>query len=79
MERFSLRAPTTAVSHQAGDEAPVRVMIPAGSERTSDEPLDRHADLDRSRLATVKWAVRTVEMFLSDLIERGERIYATGE
>ena len=74
MERYRLKSATTAVYHQDPDSKGVAVVIPAGSEVVSDRPIETRPGLDRSRLVSVRWARRVVEMFLFDLIERGERM-----
>jgi hypothetical protein len=74
LERFRLKSATTAVYHQDGDPKGLAVVIPSGSEVASFDPIDARARFDHSQFVTVKWAERTVQMFLLDLIERGERV-----
>jgi hypothetical protein len=74
MERFRLKAATMSVHYQGGGPKGVAVMIPAGSEVASVNPIDTRAQPDRSSLIEVKWAGRIVHMFLYDLLERGERV-----
>ena len=79
MERFRLKAATMSVHYQGGGPKGVAVMIPAGSEVASVNPIDKRTDLDRSTLVEVKWAGRIVHMFLYDLMERGERVGVAAE
>jgi hypothetical protein len=74
MERFRLKSATTAVHHLDAASKGVAVVIPAGSEVVSENPIDMRAGIDRSQFVSVRWARRVVEIFLADLIERGERI-----
>jgi hypothetical protein len=74
MERFRLRSATTAVCHQNDETKGTAVVMPAGSEVVSADPIDAHAAFDHAQFVTVKWAEKTVQMFLLDLLERGERV-----
>ena len=76
MERFRLKIATMSVHYQGGEAKGVAVMIPAGSEVVSLNPIDTRAQDDRSTTVEVKWAGRIVHMFLYDLLERGERVTA---
>ena len=79
MERFRLESATTVIYRQNGETKGVAVIIPAGSEVVSSDPIDSRAKFDHSQFVTVKWADRTVQMFLLDLIERGERVNSAGQ
>lgn len=79
MERFRLKAATMAVHHVADDAKGIAVVIPAGSEVATFDPVDTRPGFDHSQFIRVKWAGRTVQMFLLDLIERGERVDSAGQ
>ena len=79
MERFRLKSATMAVHHVGGDAKGVAVVIPAGSEVVSIDPIDTRSGFDHSQFVAVKWAGRTVQMFLLDLVERGERVDSAGQ
>ena len=79
MERFRLKAATMSVHYQGGGPKGVAVMIPAGSEVASVNPVETRGKLDRSTLIEVKWAGRIVHMFQCDLLERGERVGVAAE
>jgi hypothetical protein len=79
MERFRLKSPTMAVSHHGDDSKGVAVVIPSGSEVICFESTAFNAQLDHSRFVSVKWAGRMVNMFILDLVERGERINAANQ
>jgi hypothetical protein len=70
MEHFQLTSATMAVHYQDGGPKGLAVMIPAGSEVSSAEPIDVRPGFDHSLFVEVQWAGRTVRMFLLDLIER---------
>ena len=74
MERFRLKSATMAVSHPGDGTKGLAVVIPAGSELASIDPIDTRSGLDHSHFVPVKWAGQRVHMFLLDLVERGERI-----
>jgi hypothetical protein len=74
MEHFRLKSATTAVHYQLGVPKGVAVLIPAGSEVSSADPIDMRQRLDRSALVPVKWAGMMVQMFRLDLVARGERV-----
>jgi hypothetical protein len=74
MYHFRLNTATMAVHQRSGEPHGSAVMIPAGSEIVSQERVDFRPGFDRSRLVEVRWAGRTVSMFLLDLMERGERV-----
>lgn len=74
MERFRLKSATTGVYHLDDDSKGVAVVIPAGSEVVSPGPIVRRPGTDRAEFVTVRWASRMVQVFLLDLIERGERL-----
>jgi hypothetical protein len=67
-----------AVHYRDGDQKGIVMVIPAGSELISHEPIDGRPGFDHSKLIAVDWNGRTVCMFLLDLLERGERIQGAG-
>jgi hypothetical protein len=67
------------VRYQLGEPKGTAVVIPAGSEVSSADPIDTRLRLDRSAFVAVKWAGMMVQMFRLDLVERGERIRNAGE
>ena len=78
MERFKLKSATMAVHYQDGGPKGLAVVIPGGSEVSSVEHIDTRPGFDHSVFVQVRWAGRTVSMFLLDLVDRGERLYGIG-
>jgi hypothetical protein len=78
MHRFRLKSATVVVHHQDGGPKGIAVVIPAGSEVSSADPIDTRTRFDHSALIEVRWAGRTVRMFRLDLVERGERVQRIG-
>jgi len=75
MERFRLKTATMAVHHLSDSTKGTAVVIPAGSELVSEDPIHTRAGFDHSQFVTMKWSGRMVQIFLLDLIDRGERVY----
>jgi hypothetical protein len=77
MYRFRLTSATMAVYQRDGYKSEA-VVIPAGSEVLSVDPIESRSGFDRAKLVDVGWNGKTVRMFLLDLLERGERIDGAG-
>ncbi|MEI9970554.1 MAG: hypothetical protein WDO73_00065 [Ignavibacteriota bacterium] len=77
MYRFRLNSATIAVRYGA-DGKQSAVIKPGGAEVVTDDPdvLDHNAR--GSKLVSVNWAGSTVDIFLVDLQERGERAEHAG-
>jgi hypothetical protein len=77
MQRFRLNSATMAVHSPDGFKDLV-LVIPAGGEVVSGDPIETRDGFGRSKLVEVGWNGETVRMFLLDLIERGERVHGVG-
>ena len=67
-----------AVCQEDGEPHGVAIIIPAGSEIVSVEPIEARTGFDHSAFVGVEWDGKTVRMFLLDLVERGERVQGAG-
>lgn len=54
------------------------LIIPAGGEVVSVDPIETRNGFDRSKLVEVGWDGKTVRMFLLDLVERGKCMDGAG-
>jgi hypothetical protein len=73
MQRFQLRSSTTAVQPRLGHKGEA-ITIPAGSVVAIATPIESFVRSDRTGFIAVNWDGKTVNMFLIDLLERGERV-----
>jgi hypothetical protein len=78
MYRFRLSTATIAVQYQNGSSKGIAIMIPAGSEVVTVDPIEPPDTFDPSKLATVNCGGTILRMFLFDLLERGERVDGAG-
>jgi hypothetical protein len=76
MQRFRLRSATMAVYAPEGFKGfkGHALIIPAGAEIVSVDPIETRPGFNRTKLIEVGWEGKTVRMFLLDLLERGERL-----
>jgi phage I-like protein len=79
MQYFVLSEATLAVTfdHQTGKK--IAVTIPAGAKVTAIDIVPLEPASDRGEQVAVTWEDRTVQMFLADLQERGQRVHSVRE
>jgi hypothetical protein len=73
MNRFRLSAATMAIPLR-NDSKLEPVIVPAGSEVVSIDPIRDSPGLDGPSFITVEWNGVAVSMSQRDLIERGDRL-----
>jgi hypothetical protein len=77
MQCFRLRSSTTAVQPTFGSKWEA-ITIPAGALVAIATPLENFVRSDRAGFIAVNWDGKTVNMFVVDLQERGERVQGVG-
>jgi hypothetical protein len=79
---MQLRISSTTVGVEYRDDDPkgngVAVFLPAGAMVLTDDPLPA-APSQPSRMISVKWEGRVINMFIVDLLERGEQVSRASE